>query len=137
MFDLAAYDILTPSEQGKWLYPKLPGSGRTLGERDKPFGFLMYGRHSTVARDAQREMMDAYAAKQDAGQRVSEAEAEQIQARFFARCTKGWTEGLHIDGREMPYTFDNAFAVWSDQRFRWIIPQAREFIDNDAVFLTA
>lgn len=136
-YDFAAFDILSPSEEGRWFYPRSPKTGAQIPvSKTENMGFLMYGRHSAVARDALRELQDAQAAKLDAGQRITEAEAEAFQAQYLARCTKGWNPFI-LDGKEMVFTFETARQFYADARFRWLLPGLRDHINAEAVFLSA
>lgn len=137
MFDMTTLDILKPSEEGKWFYPVHPSTGKRLigPEKDgQAMGFLMYGRHSVVVRDALRRLNDALQAERDAGREPSDATSERLQGEYLAACTKTWTP-FKLDGAEMPFTTENAIRFWCDGRFRWMHAAAREHIFSDGVFL--
>lgn len=134
MFDLTALDTLTASEEGRWFHPIHPGTGRHFTDAaGAKFGIMLYGRHSSVARDALRRMQDVRAAREAAGATVDEAEGERLLSEYLARCTKAWTP-LMLDGVELPCTFENATKVWMDQRFRWLRVPVQNFIMDDGGF---
>ena len=135
MFDLSALDIVTPSEQGRIWHPTHPRTGEPFKDAvGTKLGFTFYGRHAAMAREALRIMQDERAVKEQEGQRVSEADAERLQAEYLARCTKAWT-GLMLDREELPCTFQNAVKLWADPRFRWLRGPAQSFIADDGGFL--
>ena len=137
MLDLSRYDILAPSEEGRWWHPVHPANGRKLTDAaGNAFGILLVGRHSAVAKDAIRRTADQRAIMQEQGQRETEADSERMNAEFLARCTKAWTEFV-LDGVVMTFTYENAVKLWSDRRFSWMHPSARAFILDDGGFLPA
>ena len=134
MLDLNTLDLLTGSEEGRWCYPVHPRTGATIKLADgKPWGFLLLGRHSAVARDALRALSDERAAMEAQGRTVTELDATRMNAEFMAKVTKAWSP-MTLDGAEFPCTYENALKLYQDPRFRWIEPQLRAFVMSDGPF---
>jgi hypothetical protein len=87
------------------------------------------------ARRAFQKMMEPYAPRLDAGGKLTDEENKKLNVRFYAEhIVKGW-EGIRgRDGEIIPYSKENAAALFSDEKIAAFFGLIVRMSQNDAAF---
>lgn len=62
------------------------------------------------------------------------AEEEVEETDLLAICTLGW-KGIAVDGKEVPYTRENAAKLYADPALRWFRAQVKAALDERELFI--
>ena len=134
-FDILAFDTRARSETGivmPIVNPRTRAPWRT--EAGETLSITLRGRNSDAWRDAQREVSKQRAEREAANIRSTDEDFQRERATILAAVTVGWS--FDTLG-EQPFAFNaaNAFRLWSDTRWPWLIDQAFAFVVEDSNFL--
>ena len=141
LFDLAACDLLTPSNEGKpftlaHTYDRLgfPMGASYRTSEGKPVTITLLGQNSAVGRETLKKLRDELAAIEANGQKMTPELRDKHNTTYLCAMTAGWTIE-QLDGGPFPVTPQNTEKLWSDPRFAWLREPALSFIARDANFL--
>ena len=135
MFDLAEMDTVEGSNKGfdvELFHPKT--------KEDLGIIIHILGRDSDkfleVSRAQQKRRlnkMSKFGGARSPGRVVTPEEVEKDSIELLAECTTGWSDTLMVDGAKLPFSVENAKAVY--RRFPWIREQVDEAMDDRANFI--
>jgi hypothetical protein len=134
MFDIASFDILTPSEEGRDVTLLHPKTGQPwMDDAKRPITITVLGRWSGIVQQTS-EAIEARRAARPSG--VPETLDDRIlaDAEYMAAATRRWSF-THLGGEAFPFTPANAVKLYSDPRFPWLRIQVMNFHRQDGNFL--
>lgn len=134
-FDLAACDILTPSEEGRPLLLVHPSGATWKTSTGAPVQVTLRGRYSSVARDTLKRLGDEIAAMAADGKKPTPEDQDRHDTEYLVACTVNWNIE-RLDGAVFHVTPANIERLWTDKRFAWLRMRALSHIAADVVFLT-
>ena len=133
-FDLSKFDTATLADKGAAINLVSPLGDVLEGTDNKPIQFFILGQDSKKFKaDIAEARKQAQSNVKKRVKSVEEEEAEAIER--IAGYTVGWTDNFKLDGKDFPFTKDNAIKLYSDMRFQWIYEQINRAIMNRATFL--
>jgi hypothetical protein len=99
--------------------------------------FVLAGSDSSVYMRYDRESTDRRLKAAQQGIRGLDAEAMEKEAvELLVACTLGWN-GVTRGAKEWPFSQENARALYSDQKFRWLRNQVDRSIGDRRLFIKA
>ncbi len=131
-FDLNNLSTAKKSDEGSVLEVLHPVNDTKLGIK-----ITVVGQDSTIYRSFINKQANSLRQKIMPGRGFmpSSVEKDQEQAtNLLVTCTLGW-EGIDLDGKEYPFTKENAKALYSNSGFFWLREQVDKFIADRANFL--
>lgn len=132
-FDLANYGKLA-SPEGVWMEVLDPKTETPIRNTEgQPVRILLVGTDSPQFRAKNREFMNRRLKRN----KVALGTAEQLEAEkheTLAACTLGW-EGFILNGKEWPFSPENAYSLYANPALRFIREQVDEFVGERANFL--
>lgn len=135
-FDLSKFDTATLADNGAAVNLLSPLGDVLEGTDGKPIQFFILGQDSKKFKaDVADARKQAQSNVKKRVKSVDEEEAEAIER--IAGYTVGWTENFKLDGKDFPFSTENAIKLYSDMRFQWIYEQINRAIMNRANFLQA
>lgn len=133
-FDIAAFDIATPSDEGRPMALR-GGDGKVIrDEKGEPVTITLRGIHSQVAIDCERMITKRLREHTQAGTLDPEEFAEWSLVEMLSALTVSWTFGA-MDGKPFPCSLENARKFWGDRRFRHFRAQADDFVRKQGNFM--
>lgn len=136
-FNLASLDTAPVAEAGAVMSVLHPVSGAVILSNGKPVTIILAGEDSERFRRADIANRNRRLARQQQGRpgRVSVQELESDNLEILVAVTIGWS-GLSIDDDgELPFSPDNARALYT--KLPWLREQAQAFVLDRANFLKA
>jgi hypothetical protein len=138
MFDIAKLDTRTRAEAGAKmtvLRPQAPYD--PIRDADgHPLTITLRGVNSDSYRAAQREANQRAADARSFQARRSQEDEDLDTVELLCAATVDWSFDTK-DGQPFPFSPENARALWSDGRWRWLRTQAINFITTEGNFLAA
>lgn len=153
MFDLAALDILQPSEEGRDFIPRHPNTGAPWiiepavpavpasdgkpavpAKQAVPLTFTLLGRWAGICQTKSDEITARADARPAGAPAQSPEEMIADNAEYLSVAIRRWTL-THLDGQPYPCTVENARKLLTDPRFSWLRSQLLTFHRNDGNFL--
>lgn len=135
MFDFAALDLLTPSEEGRDMTLTHPRTGQPwLDSAGRPVTITLLGAWSGVYQQTLEGMQARLDARPAGAPPLTYAEKISGDAELLAAVTRRWSF-TELDGKPYPCTPDNARLLYADERFGWVRARANAFVRNDGNFL--
>lgn len=120
---ITQYDPRKASSVPKKMSLHDPYTGVPIKDDDgKTVDFYVYGMQSDQARNAQKQR-DRRSSKKRKD--MTEEESTRIGAEFLAALTQGWSSNLETDDGPLPFTFEHAVQLYTDQD--WIAQQVLQF----------
>lgn len=90
------------------------------------------------ARRAFERMMEPYSPRLNAGGKLTEQENKDLNVRFYAETViKGWRGITDREGKEIPFTVENAKMLLSDKKLEGFFALIIRMAANDAAFEAA
>jgi hypothetical protein len=134
-FDLSKLDILAPSEEGRPLFIKHPGTGANFKRGDgEPLKIVLRGRNSAIARAELKQIGDEQAAIEADGRMPTPEQREEWNTRYLVAMTVSWNFDA-LDGEPFDCNALNARKLWTDPRFAWLRVPGLTFIAQDGNYL--
>ena len=133
-FDLAALDILGPSNEGRKLEIVHPSGQPYRTSTGETVHVLLAGRHSDAARALLKQLGDEIAASRARGEEPSEEVNREHDTRYLVAVTKDWNIEK-LDGQPFLVNPANVRKLWTDPRFGYLRGRALAFVAADTAFL--
>lgn len=135
--DLLQFDTKKASEEGAKLTLKDPFTRAPIKDKDEnTIVITCLGKHS-AAYIATQNRLSNRRLKEARGRgptsTVEEMEAETIE--LLASAIIGWSDNLEMSGMAFPFSPENAFALLSNNKLRWIREQIDEFVGDIGNFM--
>lgn len=140
--DLSRFDTATMANSGAPVPLKFNGqiiyADAKDGEPQKPVVFYLIGRDSDQFRGELRDTRRKAKAMAAAGNKPKVKTEEQEELEDRQRCAsyiKGWSNNFSVDGKDFPYSQENAIALICDKRFQWLYEFVNAEVMNRENFL--
>lgn len=118
--DLGKFSLRKAADGAAVLHLEDPATGEKLYDGETPVTITVRGMDCTALREKRKDIER----RQAEGEEIS---PEQSGAELLAAVTVGWSGiGLHSD-EELPFSFENAVALYLDPDAEWICGQVGPF----------
>jgi len=138
--DLSKLDTATPAEEGSVVELEHPATGEPLRdpETKKPITVTLRGKDSPAVQAVANKQWDRRQERirrQKSHSSAAVVEADSVEVLVAA--TISWS-GIALDGEVLECTPENAYKVYSDDRFPWLVEQlSRALGDRERFFSQA
>jgi hypothetical protein len=136
-FDLSKFDTATLADKGAAINLLSPLGDVVMGSDKQPIQFFILGQDSKKFKaDIAEARRQAQTQTKANNKKLKTPEDEEYDSIVrIAGYTVGWTNNFMLDGKEFPYSQENAIKLYLDPRFQWIYEQINRQIMNRANFL--
>lgn len=90
-------------------------------------------KYQKIQRDKMQKTIDRQAENRGKPVQVSAEEVAQAGMRDLAEMTVGWT-GIEFGKETYEFSVDNAFKLYTDHKFKWLVSQIDRFVSDRANF---